>query len=168
MRTDNTIINVERTKNNLNGGKYRFNVKIPHQVGWIDNISLVIDDLHQSYELKMDHVFNDKGYACFSTELDLQACPIYRYYFKYTTNNEVKYITFSGTKDHVEYDDKNKLSVDFSAPEWAKGAVYYHIFVDSFCRGSEETMEEMPRRQIQDWNDDVVIGDNPNVFHYPG
>jgi len=166
MRQDNTKLEVKRIKDLPNGGKYLFRVKIPHYVGWIDHISLVIDDLHNAYELKMNHVANDKGFATFEGILDLQACPIYRYYYKFIANNEVKYITASGTKDHVEYDDKNKMSVGFKVPEWAKGAVYYHVFVDSFCRGSEEPMEEMPRRQIQNWEDDVIIGDNKNVPHY--
>ena len=52
-----------------------------------------------------------------------------------------------------------KMSVNFDTPEWAKGKIMYHIFVDRFNRGSNNELVEMPRRHIhKSWDEDMMIG----------
>ena len=60
-----------------------------------------------------------------------------------------------------------KLSVNFKVPEWAKGRVMYHIFVDRFNRGSENPMKEMPRRHIhKSWDEPIVVeGDEQGIWN---
>ena len=166
-RKDNVVLNVEKIKNNANGGEYKFTISIPQNVGWIDSMNIVIDSLGYPFDYKMKHISNDNGYATFTINLDLHTCPLYRYYFKYVVNGQTYYVNYKDTKDHIEYDEKNKLSVNFDTPEWSKGAIMCHIFVDRFKRGSKFSMQPMERRQIhQSWDEDVVLGDNPNVKHY--
>ena len=56
-----------------------------------------------------------------------------------------------------------KLSVNFSTPKWAKGAIMYQIFPDRFyCNKSVKVLEIPGSRLITDWNEKVPIG--PNVY----
>ena len=46
-------------------------------------------------------------------------------------------------------------------PEWAKGKIMYHIFVDRFSRDKYRPLVEMPNRTIhKSWNERPVIGPN--------
>ncbi len=60
-----------------------------------------------------------------------------------------------------------KMSVNFKVPEWAKGRMMYHIFVDRFNRGSNEPMKEMPRRHIhKSWDEPIVVeGDEQGIWN---
>ena len=166
-RRDMVQFDVKEVEKLSNGGKYLFTVSVPQNVGWIDSMELVIDSLGYPFSHKMHHKNNDNGMVTFELEMDLETCPIYRYLFKYSVNGVCYYITSKDTKRNVEYYEKNKMSVNFHAPEWAKGATMYHIFVDRFYRGSDEIITPTERRQVhKNWNEDVVIGDNPNVKHY--
>ena len=54
-----------------------------------------------------------------------------------------------------------KMSVNFNTPDWAKGKIMYHIFVDRFNRGSTEPLKPMPRRTIyNNWEDEMILGPN--------
>ena len=54
-----------------------------------------------------------------------------------------------------------KLSVNFSAPEWTKGAIMYQIFPDRFCRNKLVEIPEIPgRKLLADWNEKVPLGPN--------
>ena len=54
-----------------------------------------------------------------------------------------------------------KMSVNFNTPDWAKGKIMYHIFVDRFNRGSQQPLESMLRRTTYNsFNDELVIGPN--------
>ena len=166
-REDNVILNVEKIRDNQDGGIYRFTISVPYNVGWIDSMNLVIDSLGYPFDYKMQHIKNENGYATFETTINLHTCPLYRYFLKYVVNGQTYYVNYKDTKDNIEYDEKNKLSVNFDTPDWSKGAIMYHIFVDRFKRGSKFTMQPMERRQIhKSWDEDVVLGDNPNVKHY--
>ena len=166
-RKDNVIIDVNDIEELPDGNKYKFEIKIPTSVGWIDNVHITIEDDGITRDVPMMFIDNKDGYALFETTIDLDTKALYRFYFKYNTNGHEYFVTNKDTKENIEYDEKNKLSVNFNVPDWAKGAIMYHIFVDRFKRGSKFAMEEMDRREIhKSWDEDVVLGDNPRVKHY--
>lgn len=145
-----------------NGKKYRVSVSLPMNIGWIDYINFVVEKGNNKLYFPMKHIKNENGKAYFEVIVDLETRAIYNYYFDFKVNNSMKYITKDNKiKNHINREDKNKISVNFSAPDWAKGKVMYHIFVDRFNRGSKEKLKEMPRRTIYNsFDDEMILGPN--------
>ena len=169
-RVDNVEFQFQEIKGDSNGKDYRVLLRIPMSVGWINQCQLVIEDGPYTRWVPMRFMRNEGPNVFFETYLHLDTRAVYRYYFQYNVNNQNFYINRQNTKTEIAYDEKNKMSVNYHAPSWAKDANMYHIFVDRFYRGSQEKMKEMPRREIhKNWDEPVVIGDNPHVYkHYEG
>jgi len=145
-----------------NDSKYKVNIEFPLETGWINYVNLVIETENTSYTIPLKHLKNENNKMIFETEFYLETRAIYHYYFEYNVNNEIKYIKKQNNQDeHIIKDDMYKLSVNFDVPDWAKGKIMYHIFVDRFNRGSKEKMKEMPRRTTySNWEEEMILGPN--------
>jgi len=156
------MFDVKEITNIENGKKYKISVNLPMNIGWIDYINFVVEKGNQTLYFPMKHIKNENGNIYFETYVDLETRAIYNYYFDFKVNNKIKYITKDNAiKDYISREDKNKMSVNFSAPDWAKGKIMYHIFIDRFNRGSKEKLKEMPRRTIYNsFDDEIVLGPN--------
>lgn len=79
-----------------------------------------------------------------------------RYYFYAVRNHtdgarEVCFYTAAGVADAVNEEDQFRFALGFSTPDWAKGAVFYQIFVDRFYNGD-------PSNDVKD-NEYIYIGE---------
>lgn len=145
-------------------------VELPMQFGWFERVRLNIVnagsfDLN-SVQYDIPHSRNDEytGYAIFETEIYLTTSALYYYYFSYDCNGQhlrLKKKDLTGNSS-VTKQECFKLSVNFSAPDWAKGATMYHIFVDRFCKDSSLNVTPIPGRTFNDWDDKPVLGPNEN------
>lgn len=164
-RVDNVHFNFRNLHKNSIDNEFLVHLEIPMSVGWIDSSFLVID----GNTIPLTYVDNNETSAIFEGVISLKQRAVYQYYFEYYADGKRHIINNHNTKDTINYDEKNKLSVMFDAPEWAKGAMMYHIFVDRFYHAGED-LEPMPRRVVhKDWDEDVVLGVNPDVEKkYPG
>ena len=128
----------------------------------MDYLDLVVVKTHDTITIPLKHKINEKNKIIFETNFYLDTRAIYHYYFKYKVNNEIKYIKKVNSKDnYINQDEMYKMSVNFSTPDWAKGKIMYHIFIDRFNRGSNKPLKPMPRRTIyKSWEDDMVLGPN--------
>ena len=153
---------VEEIDNIENGKKYKISVKLPSSVGWIDYINFVVEKGKDKLYFPMKHMKNENSEVFFETIVELETRAIYNYYFDFKVNNQIKYITKDNKiKNVIEREDKNKMSVNFEVPDWAKGKIMYHIFIDRFNRGSKQELKEMPRRTIyKSFEDELIIGPN--------
>lgn len=59
------------------------------------------------------------------------------YYYEVVAGNVICYYNKLGTQNHLNPDYNFQIFPDFKVPEWARGAVFYQIFVDRFCNGDE-------------------------------
>ena len=59
------------------------------------------------------------------------------YYYEVIAGNVVCYYNKLGTQKILNPDYNFQIFPDFKVPGWAKGAVFYQIFVDRFCNGDE-------------------------------
>ncbi len=59
------------------------------------------------------------------------------YYYEVHAGNVVCYYNKLGTQKNLNPDYNFQIFPDFKVPAWAKGAVFYQIFVDRFCNGDE-------------------------------
>ena len=138
---------------------YDISLTIPESYGWLEDVYFIIreNDENILYPLTFSKEENNKVTFTGSITLDTKA--LYHYFLSFKGNNQ----TYNITKDHIRTDfdlsDAFKLSVNFDVPNWAKGKVMYHIFVDRFAKGREEELSEMPRRWIhKSWDEDVQLG----------
>jgi glycosidase len=96
----------------------------------------------------------------FESDIFLPSRAMYRFYFSYNLDGEQKFIKKKQmTESDIYRDEMFKMAVNFSVPDWAKGKIMYHIFLDRFNRGSQEPLPEMPRRHIhKSWHEKMQIG----------
>ncbi len=155
--TNYSMISIENT---LDGKKYKISLELPMNFGWYDGVSMVIEKFGPVADIPLKYSRSEGNMAIFEATVDLKTSAIYRYYFKCTVNNQLKYIK-NGTTivNNISEEDKLKMSVNFEIPDWAKGAIMYHIFVDRYRKGRKEELPKMPRRTIhKSWNEEMVIG----------
>ena len=118
------MYNIDKTSND---GKYLVSVKIPMDMGWINSCNFNVDGF--SFPLK--HIKNENGYAYFSSSVSLLTKAIYHFYFSFLVNDRVFFINKDNNiSSGISFFDMDKISVNFEVPEWAKGKIIYHIFVD--------------------------------------
>ena len=133
------------------GAKAKFNVRISMSMyGWLDEVKLIIGDNAQ--EIHLDYTEQDNEYAYFEKEIFLPTRAIYRYRFSFMSEWTKYYET-----------SFSKLSVNFAAPDWAKGATMYHIMPDRFCRDYSLQIEEFGKRKIHEsWDELPLVGPDEN------
>ena len=149
--------------NNIESGKkYKVSIEIPIELGWIDNVNFIVEDGNKIFAHKLNHQKNENGLALFESEVFLETKAIYRYYFSYFVDGMQHFCKRENLVDnYIIRDEMWKMSVNFSVPDWAKGKIMYHIFVDRYNRGSKESLKEMPRRTIyKSFDDEMIIGPN--------
>lgn len=157
--SSNFLYNMVPIEENEFGNKYHIVVEVPLD-GWYDDVYFVYEKGNERISVKLNHKENKDGKIYFEGDVFLDTRAIYRYYFSYYKDGKHY---FHKKKDMVKHnvicDEMFKTSVNFHVPNWAKGKIMYHIFVDRFNRGSSEEMIPMERRQIhKDWNEDMIIG----------
>lgn len=150
--------NIKLLKSNENENVYNVCIGIPISYGWIDDVHLIVEkgsvklDYYLPYKDKID------GIAYFSSEVCLNTSAIYHYYFNCKIEGRNTYIKKNGIVDsnYPNLDEKLKISINFSVPDWAKGKIMYHIFVDRFNRGNNVAPKEMLRRHVYKSFDDAM------------
>lgn len=144
------------------GETYKVSLQIPFLKGWIEHVKFCIWRRGVQKVFDMNWTKNENDYAYFEVIVDLQNCPLYHYYFSFIANgkfqyykNEKKVVSGSTT---IRKEECYKKSVNFNVPDWAKGAVGYHIFPDRFNKGKGTSMTPMPRRRIhENWYEQAII-----------
>ncbi len=71
----------------------------------------------------------------FEAQLPVDADGKYEYYFEVRSARIVCYYNKLGVQKQLNPDYNFEICCDFFTPEWARGAVFYQIFVDRFCNG---------------------------------
>lgn len=156
--------NIEEIYNNDNGKKYKILIELPMEVGFVNYINFVVEKNNHDLSFRMKHLKNENGKIYFETIVDLETFAIYNYYFEFKANNQIRYIDKNkNITNYITRDNKAKMSVDFNTPDWVKGKIMYHIFIDRFNRGSKEKLKEMPRRTVyKSFDEEMIIGPNKN------
>ena len=140
------IKEIEKTENDC---KYKIEIQVPITIGWIERMKFITEanDGRRAYQLK--HIKNDDNYVYFETELNLPTKALYHYYFSFEANHRFIYYKKENRQDinHINQDEMWKLSVNFKTPDWAKGKIMYHVFVDRFNRGNPNQPEKNEKSQ---------------------
>ena len=158
MKAVNTKVDFRPLKKSEEGNLYEIKVQIPMHIGWIEDVKLILEFDNNQREINMTYFDKDDTNAYFKTETFIETKAIYHYYFTFKANGQ--YMS-------LKNNEKFKLSVNFDVPDWAKGKVMYHIFLDRFNRGSQTKLKPMPKRHIHtSWNEEMQIGpDNEGIWN---
>jgi len=158
--SDSILFNVTPLEKTEFGKNYCVSIEFDMNIGWLEDVNLVIQKGNEKKFYKLNHKENKDGKVYFESNINLETRAIYHYYFSYVVNGQKKYHKRGDLKkNNITCDEMWKMSVNFDVPDWAKGKIMYHIFVDRFNRGSEENMEILPRRNVYNsWDDEMVLG----------
>ena len=168
VKSNFKIVETEKLEN---GCKYKVSLELPMKDGWFEDVYFCVHKGSQFIPIKLKHKENKDGIVYFETEEDvfLETRAIYKYYFSYKVDGFRRFVKNEDVvgPDGIALEEMFKMSVNFKAPDWAKGRMMYHIFVDRFYRGSEEPMKEMVRRHIhKSWDEPIVVeGDEQGIWN---
>ena len=137
------------------GGGYTVTLRFRTAKNNVEQVQVVMD----GRTIEMKRFFSD-------TLFDYYQCCEHcgfggqEYYFKITSGKMVVYYNKRGPMDDVQSYYSFLLVPEFHTPDWAKGAVFYQIFVDRFCNGdpSNDVVDNEyfyvngQVEQVRDWN----------------
>ena len=121
----------------------------------VDGVDIVIND-----KVCPMHISDYNGIFDYYSYTIPRIYETLNYYFVvHSARLEVIYNRLGAIKD-VNHDYDFKIVPDFKTPDWAKGAVFYQIFVDRFCNGDTSNDVETGEysyvgrwvHKIDDWN----------------
>lgn len=144
--------------------RFKVTINLPMEYGWFERVRVNIlnsnfELLNESKAIPYKENNADTGYAIFETEFTLTTSALYYYYFSWECNG-CHTIFKKNNSAGISKTDCFKLSVNFSAPEWAKGAIMYQIFPDRFYRNKSWQISEMSDRKLMNWEAPVPLGPN--------
>jgi len=121
----------------------------------VDHICLVTDENCN----KMKKTTSDSLFDYYEIQLQLTDKTV-TYYFEITGVNAICYYNREGAVTEVQKNYNFVITPGFSTPEWAKGAVFYQIFVDRFYNGDKTNDVEDGEyiyigevtNKVTDWN----------------
>ncbi len=95
----------------------------------------------------------------FITKISLNKVGLYWYRFLFKTEKGEYQYRRDGDDFQFTVYDKNYVT-----PDWVKGGVIYHIFVDRFCKGKDSKAVFNKSGVLKQWGEEVTIVDPDGVF----
>lgn len=138
-----------------NGDTYQAHLKFRTGRNNVEYVAVIVDE--QAYE--MTKSISDPLFDYYECTL---ACPAsgMNYFFHIQSGRIRLYYNKRGVMDEIQNYYNYKLLPEFKTPDWAKGAVFYQIFVDRFRNGdpSNDVMDReyayihVQAEAVADWN----------------
>ena len=109
--------------------------------------------------IEMQCVYMDHYFEYFEAEILLLKKRV-EYYFEAIMEEESLYCDAKGVTNRKEEITPFFIHPGFETPDWAKGAVFYQIYVDRFCNGDRENdvldneyvYINEPVKKVEDWD----------------
>ena len=149
-------INVEKIDKN----RFRVTLKVPLEGKWYDNVMFNCFNSKDYYRFSIPHKDNQDNIITFEGEVELPDSALYNTFISCSIDGVEHYLDkdMNFGRD-ISLVNMKKMSVNFNVPEWAKGTMIYHIFVDRFNRSDESKLVDMPRRNIhRDLSEEPQLG----------
>ena len=153
-------LTIEKIDNN----KYRIILKLPLANAWYDDVIFYYFNSNMHCSIKLNHKDNLDNSIKFENIIELPDSALYNTFISCKIDGETFYLD----KDNnwlksIEKKDMKKISSNFYVPEWSKGAIIYHIFVDRFNRSNTDKLINKPRKSIHyDLSEEPLIGPDNN------
>lgn len=122
----------------------------------VDDIYLICD----GERIRMKICESDEAFDYFAAKLPPIQKEKVEYYFEVKAGNSTCYYNKIGVQAEINPMYNFSIMPGFTTPDWAKGAVFYQIFVDRFCNGdlSNDVLDNEyyyigeGSRQIKQWD----------------
>ena len=102
----------------------------------VDEVHIVMNGVDDSMQLSTQ---THEYFNLYEKQIEIRQVDneYYFYVVKYLENGqqEICYYNAIGVTDYISEENRFRLTAGFTTPEWAKGAVFYQIFVDRFFNG---------------------------------
>src|SRR5574344_261639 len=127
------------------GELFEISIIIPDYYGYVKNINLLIcrHGCSEQKTYSLSYIGKDKSESSrFSTKAQINEIDTYYFYFELTLNDKLVIIKYDYCSEKVCINSGNLWKIivfdkDFKTPDWAKNALYYHIFVDRFYKSQK-------------------------------
>ncbi|TKC19303.1 alpha-amylase family glycosyl hydrolase [Robertmurraya kyonggiensis] len=123
-----------------------FEIEVPRFYGFKEVSLVVINDrTHQYHRLKMDWKGMECGRDIYELDIEIDDVGLYWYYFQLESVTEVQYFGMHDTGISETEPPSWQLTVydkEFTTPDWIKGGIFYHIFVDRFARVGKTMLKD--------------------------
>ena len=128
---------------------------------YVDRIELHIyeDGADAPYVFRMSFNCKRGDESEYIAKISLNKVGLYWYRFHFITEN--------GEYQYRKDGDDFQLTVygkSYTTPDWVKGGVIYHIFVDRFCKGKDDNAKFTKNGVLKEWGEEVTIKDDDGVF----
>lgn len=128
----------------------------------VDSVTLCFEDR----EVLMSKYETEKLFDYYQAETVVPETTV-TYYFKVQSGKMVYFYNKQGAKVVRDASFDFKVIPNFHTPDWAKGAVFYQIFVDRFYNGdstndvenNEYIYIEKYTKKVEDWNSNPEVND---------
>ncbi|MGM9922814.1 MAG: glycoside hydrolase family 13 protein [Bacillus sp. (in: firmicutes)] len=144
-----------------------FDIQVPRYYG-LKAIDLVwISDDNNQYEyIKMNWIGMEKGRDIFSTTVTVEKQGLIWYYFRLVSQTNISYVgkqmdTIIETEEEPPSWQLTVYDESFTTPDWIKGGMFYHIFVDRFAKEGSYPMKQNTVFR-KDWGGMPVFAPNEN------
>ena len=139
---------------------YKVLLEVPLEDKWYDDVYINCFNENNSYWFKLEHKDNDDGIIKFENTIELADSALYNIFISCKINGETFYLDKENKWNRsLDKINMRKMSVNFNVPDWCKGAMIYHIFVDRFYRSNCDKLVEKPRKSIhKDLTEEPLIG----------
>ena len=137
---------------------YRFIVRLSDDLGYAEDVTVILQKYHSSAkeEFPLKYTNSKNGISTFISDFIHFnfGTGLYFYCFRITLNRKIYYLKtnyeegLSLTTLDLPWMQFTVTDNTFLVPEWAKGAIMFHIMVDRFARDESVPVFEMPRRTI--------------------
>ncbi|MBQ9783380.1 MAG: glycoside hydrolase family 13 protein [Clostridia bacterium] len=144
-----------------------FTALVPRRLGASAVVLRICRDGERDRDLPLTFVKTEEGVDEYSLSLDTaELCPttgegLFFYEFLFLRGLDT---LFTSTQNQVDftlerYSDRRFVLLvyepGYTAPDWFRGRVMYHIFVDRFCRGEGEVAEREDVILNEDWENGI-------------
>ncbi len=122
----------------------------------VDTVYLICNG--QRYQMVVGEC--DQSFDYYEVEIPALTEERVEYYFEITSGNATCFYNKLGVQLEINPDYNFCIVPGFTTPDWAKGAVFYQIYVDRFCNGdlSNDVLDNEYHyigdytRRVTDWN----------------
>ena len=100
-----------------------------------NNVDEVFVHFHNT-SVQLSKTKSDEIFDYYTTIVDLKKQTA-KYYFTVKKNEKIYYFNKRSLSPELDHAYNFTIIPNFETPEWAKGAIFYQIFVDRFCNGDK-------------------------------
>lgn len=152
----------------IDNNKYNVLLQVPLEYKWYEDVYINCFNSKDYFSFKLEHKDNDNNIIKFDRIIELPDSALYNTFISCKIDGEDYYLDKDNNfTKNIDKTKMRKISVNFNLPDWCKGSIIYHIFVDRFKRSNTNKLIEKPNKIIHyNLEESPLIGpDNNGIWN---